>query len=140
MFNNELYITITGLKHYYGIKPFKVGYPVTLLKEPDNPYDEEAIMVSAPVLGKVGYVANSPYTVTTGCMSAGRIYDAIPDECVAIARFITSSSVIALVLPDKKLKVKVEITFENQQANSPFNSLSHTSGSFIPIDWRGGEE
>ncbi len=113
MFDNELYITITGLNHYFGMRPFKIGSLVSLIKEPDNDYDDEAIIVVAPVLGKVGYVANSPHTTAGGTMSAGRIYDKIPDECVAIVRFITGSKVIARVFPDKRLHVKVEITLED---------------------------
>lgn len=109
MFENELYITITGLNHYFGKKPFKIGSYVTLKKEPDNAYDDEAIMVKAPLLDKVGYVANSPHTTAQGCMSAGRLYDEIPDECAAVVRFMTCSKVIARVLPDKKLAVKVDV-------------------------------
>lgn len=121
MFENELYITITGLNHYFNMKPFKIGSLVTLRKEPVNDYDDEAIMVIAPSLGKVGYVANSPHTVASGCMSAGRLYDEIPDECAAVVRFMTSTKVIARVLPDKKLNVKVEITLEDlaEEAYAP---------------------
>ena len=36
---------------------------VKLLKEPDNTYDKEAIQVKINGLGKIGYVANSPFTV-----------------------------------------------------------------------------
>lgn len=112
MFENELYITITGLNYYYNMKPFKIGSLVTLRKEPNNSYDDEAIEVLAPLLGRVGYVANSPHTTAGGTMSAGRLYDEIPDECAAVVRFITSSKVIARVLPDKKLNVKIDITLE----------------------------
>ena len=38
----EQYITITGIKHYYGIIPFEIGRKVTCVKEPDNYYDQEA--------------------------------------------------------------------------------------------------
>lgn len=110
MFENELYITITGLNHYYNRKPFKIGSLVTLKKEPDNDYDDEAIEVLAPLLGKVGYVANSPHTTASGCMSAGRLYSEVPDECAAVIRFMTCSKVIARVLPDKRLNVKVDVT------------------------------
>lgn len=109
MFEDELYITITGLNHYFNMKPFKIGSLVTLKKEPENDYDNEAIMVMAPVLGKVGYVANSPHTTASGCMSAGRLYDEIPDECAAVVRFMTCTKVIARVLPDKKLDVKIDV-------------------------------
>ena len=36
---------------------------IRLEKEPDNAYDKEAIMVKLEGRGKIGYVANSPYTV-----------------------------------------------------------------------------
>lgn len=113
MFENELYITITGLNHYFNMKPFKVGSFVTLKKEPDNIHDDEAITVLAPLLGKVGYVANSPHTTARGTMSAGRLYEEIPDECAAVVRFMTSSKVIARVLPDKKLSVKIDVSLED---------------------------
>jgi hypothetical protein len=113
MFENELYVTITGLNFYYKMKPFKIGSLVTLKKEPDNDYDDEAIEVLAPLLGRVGYVANSAHTTAGGTMSAGRLYDEIPDECAAIVRFMTSSKVIARVLPDKTLNVKVEVALED---------------------------
>lgn len=116
MLEDELYITITGINHYFHMKPFKIGSLVSLSKEPDNDYDDEAIEVLAPLLGKVGYVANSPHTTASGTISAGRFYDEIPDECAAVVRFMTCTKVIARVLPDKKLNVKVEITLEDQDS------------------------
>ncbi len=35
----EKYITITGMSHYYGMNPFKVGKKLICIKEPYNPYD-----------------------------------------------------------------------------------------------------
>ena len=69
----EQYITITGIKHYYGIIPFEIGRKVTCVKEPDNYYDQEAIRCQVKHIGTVGYVANSTYTVAVGTKSAGRI-------------------------------------------------------------------
>ena len=40
----------------------------------------EAIQVKAKGLGKIGYVANSPFTVKGESMSAGRLYDKIGDK------------------------------------------------------------
>ncbi len=40
---NSVLVTITGLAHYYGTKPFKVGAVIKLKKEYDNKYDDEAI-------------------------------------------------------------------------------------------------
>ena len=38
-----MYITIAGMNHYYGSEIFEKGMKVKLEKEPDNPYDREAI-------------------------------------------------------------------------------------------------
>ena len=59
----KTYFTLTGTKHYYGRDFLEKGMQVKLIKEPDNDYDREAIRVELPGLGKIGYVANSPYTV-----------------------------------------------------------------------------
>ena len=73
----EMYFTIAGCNHYYGSDFMEKGMKVKLVKEPDNEYDNEAIQVKIKGLGKVGYVANSPYTVKGESMSAGRLYDKI---------------------------------------------------------------
>ena len=134
MFANELYITITGLNFCFGMKPFKIGSLVTLRKEPDNIHDGEAIEVLAPLLGRVGYVANSTHTTAGGTMSAGRVYNEIPDECAAVVQFMTQTKVIARVWPDKKLNVKVDITLENQDGNKVFSpatidSIAHKAST-----------
>ena len=86
----EMYFTIAGCNHYYGSDFMEKGMKVKLVKEPDNEYDSEAIQVKIKGLGKVGYVANSPYTVKGESMSAGRLYDKIGgkanlDHCVGMA-------------------------------------------------------
>ena len=45
---NSVLVTITGLAHYYGTKPFKVGAVIKLKKEYDNKYDDEAIRAQLP--------------------------------------------------------------------------------------------
>lgn len=97
----QCYITITGLKHYYGQKPFRPGQSVRLVKEPGNPYDCEAIRVEMPVIGTVGYVANSSDTVFQGSFSAGRLYDKIGKETTAVVCLLTHSSVVAKVRLEK---------------------------------------
>ena len=59
----KVYITITGMKHYFGQDFLKPGMKIELIKEPDNEYDKEAIRAEIKGIGKIGYVANSPYTV-----------------------------------------------------------------------------
>lgn len=92
------FITITGIDHYYGKKPFEVGRVFKIIKEPDNEYDDEAICAFLPFIEKIGYVANSTRTIYQGTVSAGRLYDKIDDYAYAKTMFITHSSVIALVL------------------------------------------
>lgn len=92
------FVTITGLNHYYGTKPFEIGRVIKLIKEPDNEYDNEAIVAFLPFIDKIGYVANSTNTVYQGTISAGRLYDKIEDYAYARVMFVTHSSVIALVL------------------------------------------
>lgn len=95
----NIFITITGISHYYGKKPFEIGRTIKLIKEPDNPYDNEAIGVYLPFIDKIGNVANSVNTVFAGTQSAGRIWDKIDESAFAQVMFVTHSSVIALVLP-----------------------------------------
>ena len=54
----------------------------TKRKNRDNEYDKEAIKVTYEGLGKIGYVANSSYTVIGDSMSAGRLYDKIGEDCL----------------------------------------------------------
>lgn len=109
----EKYITITGMNHYYGLRPFSVGKKVQCMKDKNNPYDSEAIKVVMKDIGTVGYIANSPYTTATGTMSAGRIYEKVKKKFVVEVMFITSSKVICRVVDglktskDEKKEVEV---------------------------------
>lgn len=99
---NGNFITIVGQRHYFGMKPFKVGGTVKLVKDPDNECDSEAIKVELPYIETIGYVANSSHTVFDGTNSAGRIYDKIGEFAYARVCFITHSSVIAeLITPEQ---------------------------------------
>jgi len=68
-----------------------------LIKEPDNEYDREAIRVELPGLGKIGYVANSTYTVQGESISAGRLYDKIDDTATAIVKFVLPRGILCKV-------------------------------------------
>ncbi len=104
------FITITGVKNYYGFKPFKVGKLFKIRKDFDNIYDGDAIVAELPFIDTIGYVANSVHTVYDGTVSAGRLYDKIGDYAYASTMFITHSSVIALVLPPEEVEKDSEIT------------------------------
>lgn len=79
----KIYFTLTGTNHYYGQDFLKKGTKLTLIKEKDNDLDKEAIRVEMKGLGKIGYVANSPYTVAGESLSAGRMYDRIKKKAKA---------------------------------------------------------
>lgn len=98
-------ITITGVNHYLGMKAFKVGRVLRIVKEKENEYDDEAIYVELPIIGKVGYVANSTDTVYSGTQSAGRLYDSIGERAYVKAIVITRSSVIAEMISEQEYPV-----------------------------------
>jgi hypothetical protein len=70
---------------------------VRLVKEPDNEYDREAIKVELEGLGRIGYVANSPYTVKGESYSAGRLYDKIGNDAEGIVKYVFSNFIICYV-------------------------------------------
>ena len=94
---NKIFFTITGTGYYFGDRLFEKGTKVKLVKETDNDYDNEAIRVEVDGLGKVGYVANSVYTVLGNSYSAGRLYDKIGKTAVGTVKYVTDNGVIAYV-------------------------------------------
>ena len=90
----ETYFTITGMNHYFGSDFLKKGMKVKLIKEPDNPYDKEAIRVELKGLGKIGYVGNSPYTVLGDSKSAGRMYDLMKKKAKGKVILVTHKGAI----------------------------------------------
>ena len=101
----KVFITLTGTKHYFGNDFLKKGTKIRLEKEPDNEYDKEAIKVTYEGLGKIGYVANSSYTVIGDSMSAGRLYDKIGKTAYAKVELVTLTGTICKVCK-KALKTK----------------------------------
>ena len=93
----ERYLTVTGFWSYHDKKPFVIGNLIRCKKEPDNMYDAEAIRCTLPVLGTVGYIANSIQTVAGGTMSAGRIYDQVGERFYIRVMFTTQTKVICRV-------------------------------------------
>ncbi len=94
----EMYFTIAGCKHYFGSSFMEKGMKVKLVKESDNEYDKEAIQVQVKGLGKVGYVANSPFTVKGESMSAGRLYDKIGDRAKGKIMFVVDGGVVCRII------------------------------------------
>lgn len=104
----KVYFTLTGTKHYFGTDFLKPGMKLQLRKEPDNAYDKEAILVNMEGLGKIGYVANSPYTVIGESMSGGRLYDKIGDEAIGEVVFVTTQGILCRVCRKSLLFQKKE--------------------------------
>jgi HIRAN domain. len=102
-FGKEIYITIAGMQFRYGADFLERGMEVTLEKDPKNEYDKEAIKVSLPGLGQIGWVANSVNTVMGDCYSAGRLYDKIDDTATAVVAYVLKEArkaVCRVVLQD----------------------------------------
>lgn len=95
------YFTLTGCDHYFGNDFMKKGMKVMLKKEPKNEYDAEAIMVKMKGIGKVGYVANSAYTVQGDTMSAGRLYDKIVKKAKAMIVYVIPGGAICKLIEDE---------------------------------------
>ena len=99
----DMYITLVGMRFYFGVKPFKKDGILKLIKEKDNSYDDEAIKVEMRHAGQVAYVSNSTNTVIRGTMSAGRIYDKILDEDYAQLKFYSNEIGIAKILTSDEI-------------------------------------
>lgn len=74
-----IFFTTTAFRSLPNTSFLKDDVKLILEKEPDNRFDSEAIKVSLPGLGKIGYVANSVRSVLGESYSAGRLYDKIGD-------------------------------------------------------------
>ena len=100
--NNDksIYITINHLDEFMTTMNLKVGDILTLKKDSDNIYDDEAILVYDKNDCKIGYVANSVSTVARGTFSAGRIFDRIGEDKKSVICFITEECAIGRILDD----------------------------------------
>ena len=113
----KVFITLTGTKYYFGDDFLEKGMKIRLEKEPDNEYDKEAIKVTYEGLGKIGYVANSSYTVIGDSMSAGRLYDKIGKKAKAKVVLVTDHGTICSIskkslLENQKKVKKAEVEIE----------------------------
>ena len=113
----EQYVSIVGFKNYFDKRPFAIGTKLLCAKEPDNVYDSEAIKVTFPVLGTVGYIANSIQTKANGTFSAGRIYEQVGDKFIVEVAFSTHSTVIARVTGDNadSLPVPADLCLDGEE-------------------------
>ena len=87
-----VYLTVSHLEECQGTWFLKVGDELTLKKDKENIYDDEAIIVYDRNDVKSGYVANSVCSVVRGTSSAGRIYDKIGNEAKCVIRFVMAEA------------------------------------------------
>ena len=99
MEQEEMFVTINHIEDFGGTISYRVGDILTLKKDHDNMYDDEAIIAYNKHKCKCGYVANSVCTVARGTLSAGRLYDRIQETCECKINFILDDAIIATVIP-----------------------------------------
>lgn len=98
MLPENVYVTVTGFSNFYGIKVFKIGRIIKLIKDRSNDYDSEAVAVELSQLGRAGYISNSVSTKAGGTRSAGFIYNLFDEYCYAEVMFTTRTKVIARIV------------------------------------------
>lgn len=98
----EILLTLTGIDHYIDPEELEPNQEVILRKEPSNNKDKKAIAVYIKDTVKIGYVANSVYSVAKGTYSAGRLYDKVENESKAVIQVILRNSAIMVISIENK--------------------------------------
>lgn len=114
----ETFFTVVNFDGF--CSEIKVGDKIILVKDIDNSYDDEAILVIkkparakkllSPIIDtetidvikdkySFSYIANSVHTVIRGTCSAGRLYDKIGDLATAEIAFLGHNFAIAKLAP-----------------------------------------
>jgi hypothetical protein len=89
-------VNIVGIGYSgYDPTPLKVGLPVILVAEPDNPHDRNAIKVENLNGRKIGYISNAAQTCLKGCKRSRQIIDKVTHplegeivSCIPTARIV----------------------------------------------------
>ena len=108
MNDDKIYVTINHLDVFDSMYRFKPGDVLTIRKDHDNPYDDEAIVAYGKHGNKCSYVANSVCTVARGTYSAGRAYDKIPEEVNCAVCFVTEENLICVLNKGRNMKNELE--------------------------------
>lgn len=98
MEDKSIYITINHIEDFCPCCNIRVGDELTLKKDPNNCYDDEAITVYDKNNVKVGYVANSVSTVARGTYSAGRLHGKIDETAKCCVQFIVENIAISYIV------------------------------------------
>ena len=95
--NKKIYFTLTGTQYFHGKDFLEKDMKISLVKDPDNDYDKEAIKVELEGIGQIGHVANSPYTIVGDSHSAGRLYDKIGDTAEGKILYVMPTGVLCVL-------------------------------------------
>lgn len=127
---NGTFVTVTGFKHYKNKSPFSIGSVLLCCKEPENPYDTEAIQVFMEGGDTVGYIANGAGSKANGTMSAARIYDRVGDYFTIEVCFSTQTKIICQVTcPDvRDEKLIRQFTCPPEDPDDDFSIGIHPCG------------
>lgn len=101
----NIFITVVGMKNYEKSYDLEVGKIVYLVKEPENTYDNEALVVLNDSMEKLGYAANSVGTVAKGTMSGGKAGVFLKKISRARVLFMTYGQVIIEVIEGKNEEI-----------------------------------
>ena len=99
---SKMFFTLVGCKYYFGTDFLKPGMKLKLVKEKDNEFDAEAILVKMKGIGAIGHVANSTYTVKGDTMSAGRLYDKIGKKAKAKVVYVIPGGAVCKIVKEKQ--------------------------------------
>ncbi|MBQ2690990.1 MAG: hypothetical protein IJF53_02410 [Clostridia bacterium] len=92
------FVTVCGFGNYRGPEPFSIGSRFMCRKDPNNPHDDEAIVVVDDNGSVIGYLANSAGTRAGGTMSASRLYDRVGKVFLIEVWFTTRTKIICKVI------------------------------------------
>ena len=98
MKETPVYLTVTHLENAPVRLHLRPGQVLSLKKDHENPYDDEAIAVYSHRQVLCGYLANSVHSVARGTCSAGRVYDRIGECAEGVIRFMPEDSLIIELL------------------------------------------
>lgn len=91
----EIFVTLTGYNHYFGIGVFDLGGTFILKPEPENPHDKYAVAVYSKKYGKCAYIANTSQTAALGTETAKSLYNLNIEGAEIKIRIIAGEYIIA---------------------------------------------
>lgn len=116
MARNEMYILVTGTKHYHGVRALSDRSVFRCVKEPDNSFDPYAIRVEDAELGTVGYVAERLAETFPRVLTAKRFGHCFARVCYVEYIENAGKMLICRYIPEAEKELG-EIYYENAVDN-----------------------